>query len=925
MAPLRSKTLVKSRPTKHAWTTEDRVLLAVLNKFYDASNNENTAIFNRVIQDRLTSEKIPNGLAVATVQAQVNDLKRTSRGKEFQKIQSMSLDEARVKFRLEKERIKSAAESLAIPLELRLHAPKPETPSPLKRGPVASREEWSSQSDSESSSTESSGDLANESGSTKRRKTSGGPKAYPVMRSKSWQARKRRESTVGTVFTQTSFSSMSSDSCSCGSWSPGSDSEDEGSLVLDYNNFAATATTINPRLRLRFNKEGKLAHTRPRLLFRAFDPTHKLRARKFLANTSAIPAPPDYDSNDFHDLVSKHLHEDKTFASPFISITENPARALEIINKAKTPLSLAIIDYNELEADMKQRFGFGAIWLVPVICRDHGLDRLTRIHDDRAVQPKPEGARHYTGAGEFLTWGSIDCSTVAILRAREAVRMINCLKSITEVSHVSGQAVAISLNRVSAIYKEVVAYKLLRAFRVPGYLRGCHGFRYEEFARGIYGETSIIEISPGPSVAQVETEDEDDWVDLGRGDVETSASSTSFMKSFEMAMKTKIVVEIPKMSFQNSIEKESTLSPATQHTQNSEEELQRLVDSQLSEMGSRFGVTIAPSLDFSSLARSKSNIPLLKTPAHDAGIHNYPNNVFDENAIMKELVTEETETKIEGNSAKFEMTGGCAPEDWIKQPSPTPSLDLFTKELLNNAMIPTPTPDPSSAESAEQVDLSQTKPSLTPSLPTSSAKNAPAREEPESADTVTAIHKEATISEQERSPSTVQILNETASWSEKSEIVRRRMRPLGVKTSSTVTTRPVPQSAQLTVDLTTEEDNDYQSSGHPGHKVRASENSPEVQRSRKTITAQGVKPSGSARTKQNKINQQLNKITKPVQATVETAFTAEEDEEEDDDLQIIGETRRAYRHHHVRTTKTTQTKTILTVRSRSLSESIAFN
>lgn len=65
------------------------------------------------------------------------------------------------------------------------------------------------------------------------------------------------------------------------------------------------------------------------------------------------------------------------------------------------------------------------------------------------------------------------------------------------------------------------------------------------------------------------------------------------------------------------------------------------------------------------------------------------------------------------------MAGRYAPQDWVKQPSPTLSLNLFTKELLNNAIIPTPAPYLLLAGSAGQVDLAQAEASSIPPLPTS--------------------------------------------------------------------------------------------------------------------------------------------------------------------------------------------------------------
>jgi hypothetical protein len=125
-----------------------------------------------------------------------------------------------------------------------------------------------------------------------------------------------------------------------------------------------------------------------------------LVARRFLGE-SHIFAPPALRSEKFYDLVSPHLFEDTRYASPFISWTENPARALEIISISDEPLHLAVIDYLDLEQDLEQRFGDRAgPWLVPVICQVHDLNDLVRIHRQKTVTAREEGRKHYTGTGE---------------------------------------------------------------------------------------------------------------------------------------------------------------------------------------------------------------------------------------------------------------------------------------------------------------------------------------------------------------------------------------------------------------------------------------------------------------------------------------------------------------------------------------------
>ncbi|OCT54341.1 hypothetical protein CLCR_00937 [Cladophialophora carrionii] len=198
--------------------------------------------------------------------------------------------------------------------------------------------------------------------------------------------------------------SVSTDSCSRGSWAPrsDSDSEDEVTMRLDENDFSATATRMNPRLSLRFNNQGKFVRKRPRLLFRAFEPSHGLRARRFLSTSTRITPPPGYTTEEFRNLARRHLCEDKTFASPFLSLTQSPARALSIIaTDNRIQRELLIVDYNDLEEKIEQTYGEGhGLWLVPDVYGAHKLNNLTRIHDDRSSRSERRNQKDYTGTGE---------------------------------------------------------------------------------------------------------------------------------------------------------------------------------------------------------------------------------------------------------------------------------------------------------------------------------------------------------------------------------------------------------------------------------------------------------------------------------------------------------------------------------------------
>ncbi len=238
-------------PIKHMWTIEDRNLLTVIYKFYDTSRMETASIFNHLIQDRLDAEGHSSGLAVPVIEAQINDLKRTSRGRDFQNIQNMSLTEARAQFLTERDRIETSAQSLGIVLKLWLYTLQQQKGSCLKCSQAARRDEWSSNSDSdsdsepESSITERTCVTDKGSRSNKRRRTSHTIQMKTPASTRLRKGRNRRESTAGTMFTSTSRSSISTDSCLCGSWATGSDTEEEKNLDLNDNDFARTAQIMN--------------------------------------------------------------------------------------------------------------------------------------------------------------------------------------------------------------------------------------------------------------------------------------------------------------------------------------------------------------------------------------------------------------------------------------------------------------------------------------------------------------------------------------------------------------------------------------------------------------------------------------------------------------------------------------------------------
>ena len=157
-----------SKPaTRHQWDEKDRVILAVLEKFYDVSKNETAVIFTAILSDR------EGGLSVyptpGAITAQINELRRVPRGANFRKILSMSLVEARQDFRTQRERIETAAQAVGITLKLRLHPTIAENPVPSKLKLPARQDESVSDSDEDLITGSGPGGVERNPDATKRR------------------------------------------------------------------------------------------------------------------------------------------------------------------------------------------------------------------------------------------------------------------------------------------------------------------------------------------------------------------------------------------------------------------------------------------------------------------------------------------------------------------------------------------------------------------------------------------------------------------------------------------------------------------------------------------------------------------------------------------------------------------------------------
>ncbi|OAL31641.1 hypothetical protein AYO20_08184 [Fonsecaea nubica] len=328
--------------------------------------------------------------------------------------------------------------------------------------------------------------------------------------------RSSSESSTSTSESKTTLSTESSsdESCSRGSWNTANNSDGlEDDRRVNDDDFPSSARRrINPILKLRFDNRGKESQQRPRLLFRAFDTEHGLHARFFQdwPSSKPLPSPPPYGSDKFGKLAYRHLVQDRAFPSPFLSVTESPRRALEVhLANTSGHRSLAILDYNVLEEELKKLYGSDAgPWLVPEVTKRYEFTDLAKIDDDRSgTLIEGDG---YTGRGEFLIWASVPCDAIAVLSYEEALQVYHVLgtlkRSKSAIDDFSGSLIGKCLRGIPPVYKAVVGRKLVHAFEISGYKKGRHSICLERFMEGVEAGSSDSASTEGEDKAGFDTE-----------------------------------------------------------------------------------------------------------------------------------------------------------------------------------------------------------------------------------------------------------------------------------------------------------------------------------------------------------------------------------------------------------------------------------
>ena len=345
---------IHGRQLRHQWTDYDKTVLALLHLFYDNSDDEYRKIWSHLVSDILTLEGFPlDGYSLSAFSSQLWRLEKNEDVSEaWNNILGTPLPYARKLYTKIKDRIEHAAQDLQIQLHLRVEIATPRVATTAlnetrRKRPlsVAHIDDWSESSEDEDE------DL-------------------PQLTKQNTKLNASRIQ----------------------------------SFAFDPNAMASTPQTKpsvtrrevhesehsgrpkeKPLLRLQDLSDPTTPRRSPALLFRTFQTSHGFLARRFLASTKKVPPPPPLASETFREQVDPHLRQylgqRAIYMSPFLSLAENPVRALKRISKAEAelPLSFAIFHTPEITEDALARYGKLCLpypYLVPAICASHELDDL---------------------------------------------------------------------------------------------------------------------------------------------------------------------------------------------------------------------------------------------------------------------------------------------------------------------------------------------------------------------------------------------------------------------------------------------------------------------------------------------------------------------------------------------------------------------
>ena len=324
----------------HNWGSEDRTFIAILDRFYNMSRAEQQKTFNIIYRDTLASEGYSSG-TYGGLSAQINDLKKGGSGSEhWRMVMQMPLGEAMSTFADQRREIERTAKTLQIGVhpKLVLGASSSERTRALENQKTRSRTSVAKGNDGE----------AIQASTRKELRQSFVAVEIPTTMER------------GETYTKLNTTGAGLRALS---------EEDINEVLRNVR--------LSPKLRINLDFEGNHAQEHPRLLFRAFEPVHGFRARRFLNKGKTISGPPPYSKVQYRTAVEPHLNVNKTYKSPVISLTESVSYAMRIVDSNVIPArSFAVFDFHDIDEDTK-RFGSRCKpRLVPVICKDHQLQLL---------------------------------------------------------------------------------------------------------------------------------------------------------------------------------------------------------------------------------------------------------------------------------------------------------------------------------------------------------------------------------------------------------------------------------------------------------------------------------------------------------------------------------------------------------------------
>lgn len=354
--------VAKPKRPSHRWTENDRVVLCLLKcHFKTGTRKFTTSLFSELNRSRLNLEGFQNDIPETSLDAQLAEMKTFGTGHEiWTLISNLTRNEAEQYYPTQVKKIHDAAQRLNLSFQHDITSNEPSKTIP-RENPFIEGKRAKPRSISAST-------IAKRSVDNRERDTIDNRLTEFLF----------NEFTTITNTTTTTVSSSSSPS--------------------NLRRFMSS-TPLPPMLRSNTDLQGNLSRKHPILLFRACeDPLH-FRSRKYSDPSIQIETPPEFNTNEFRDIVWPHLRRSRAYQSPFISYAQSARNALRRIELAKAEddskeLCLAIFAHDDIQEDAKARFGTNEI---PYL--------VSTLFEKDVESDLPDG---YTGKGEvrILNWSS---------------------------------------------------------------------------------------------------------------------------------------------------------------------------------------------------------------------------------------------------------------------------------------------------------------------------------------------------------------------------------------------------------------------------------------------------------------------------------------------------------------------------------------